>query len=84
MEAFQWHDHPSWEQNRDRDLPTLGEVAGGILVIDGKWQWSSEPNYRQISNTKGIKSSNLDISRLILQLHLPNPLKPGVKSRMKM
>ena len=30
------------------------------------------------------KSQNLDVSRLVLQLSLSNPLKPGVKSRMKM
>ena len=27
---------------------------------------------------------NLTVSRLVLQVSLPNPLKPGVKSRMKM
>ena len=27
---------------------------------------------------------NLNISRLVLQLHLHNPLEPGVQSRMKM
>ena len=30
------------------------------------------------------KSQNLDVSRLVLQLFLPNPLKPGVKPRTKM
>ena len=30
------------------------------------------------------KSQNLIVSRLILQLSLPNPLKPDVESRMKM
>ena len=29
------------------------------------------------------KSQNLNVSRLVLQLSLPNPLKPGVKSWMK-
>ena len=41
-------------------------------------------NYRKISNIRRIKSQNLNVSRLVLQLPLPNPLKPGVKSRMKM
>ena len=40
--------------------------------------------YCKISNIKGTKSQNLNVSRLILQLSLPNPMKPGVKSRMKM
>ena len=32
----------------------------------------------------GTKSKNLHVSRLVLQLSLPNPLKPGVTSGMKM
>ena len=41
-------------------------------------------NYRQTSNLSGNKFQNWNFSHLILQLSLPNPLKPGVKSRMKM
>ena len=37
-----------------------------------------------MSNTSGAKYQNLTGSRLVLQLPLPNPLKPGVKSTMKM
>ena len=40
--------------------------------------------YCQTSNIRCSKSKNLNVSCLILQLSLPNPLKPGVKSRMKM
>ena len=40
--------------------------------------------YRKISNIRRTKSPNLNVSRLVLQLSLPNPMKPGVKSRMKM
>ena len=40
--------------------------------------------YRKISNIRRTKSQNLNDSRLVLQLSVPNPLKPGVKSRMKM
>ena len=40
--------------------------------------------YRQISNIRLTKSQNLPDSRLVLQLSFPNPLKPGVKSRIKM
>ena len=40
--------------------------------------------YRKSSNIRGTKSQNLNESRLVLQLPLPNPVKPGVQSRMKM
>ena len=38
----------------------------------------------KISNISCIKSQNLNDSCLIFQLSLANPLKPGVKLRMKM
>ena len=40
--------------------------------------------YRKVSNIRRTKSQKLNDSRLVFQLSLPNPLKPGVKSRMKM
>ena len=40
--------------------------------------------YCQTSNTRCTKSQNLNVSRLVLQLSLSNPLQPGVKSSMKM
>ena len=40
--------------------------------------------YRQVSNIRRTQSKNTNVSRLVLQLSLPNPLKPGVKLRMKM
>ena len=43
-----------------------------------------EFHYRQTSNIGYTKSQNLNDSRLILKLYLPNPLKPGVKSSMEM
>ena len=41
-------------------------------------------SYRKISNIRRTKSPNLDVSRIVVQLSSPNPMKPGVKSRMKM
>ena len=41
-------------------------------------------DYRKLSNIRRTQSPNLNVSRLVLQLSLPNPMKPGVKSRMKM
>ena len=40
--------------------------------------------YRQFSNISRIQSQNINVSRLVFQLSLPNPLKPDVKLRMKM
>ena len=40
--------------------------------------------YRKISSRRPTKYQNVNDPRLTLQLSLPNPLKPGVKSRMKM
>ena len=45
--------------------------------------WSNF-DYCQTSNIGHTKSHNLNVSLLILQLSLPDPLKPGIKSRMKM
>ena len=36
-------------------------------------------NYRKISNIRRTISPNLNVSRLVLQLSLRNPVKPGVK-----
>ena len=40
--------------------------------------------YRQVSNIRRTKSQHLKDYRTVLRLPLPNPLKPDVKSRMKM
>ena len=40
--------------------------------------------YRKISNMSHTKSPNLNVPRLVLQLSLPNQMKPSVKSGMKM
>ena len=40
--------------------------------------------YRQVSNISRTKSQHLKDSRTVLRLSLPNPLKPDVKSTMKM
>ena len=40
--------------------------------------------YREISNIRHTESENLSDCRLVLQLPLANPLKPGVKLRTKM
>ena len=44
----------------------------------------SRMKYLQFSNIRRTQSQNIDVFRLVLLLSLPNPLKPGVKLRMKM
>ena len=39
--------------------------------------------YRQTNDIRHTKSQNLNVSHLVLQLSLPNPWKPGVKSDNK-
>ena len=41
-------------------------------------------DYRRVSNISRTKSQHLKDSHAVLRLSLPNPLKPDVKSRMKM
>ena len=41
-------------------------------------------NYRKTSSISRTKSQNLNVSCILLQLFSLNPLKPGVKLRMKM
>ena len=41
-------------------------------------------DHRQVSNIRRTKSQHLKDSRTVLRLSLSNPLKPDVKSRMKM
>ena len=48
------------------------------------WCYPEQIDYRKISNIRRTKSQNLNDPRLILQLSLPNQLKPGVKWTMKM
>ena len=59
-----------------------------IWTIDDQIHWSviciTNPQYRKVSNIRGTKCQNLNDSRLVLQLSVPNPLKPSVESIMKM
>ena len=65
----------------------LGQMTLGLQVK--VWFVTSDTHvcsrdYRKISNIRRTKSPNLDVSSLVVQLSYPNPMKPGVKSRMKM
>ena len=61
---------------------TVRFVGEGSCCHTMCWFWQS--NYRQVSNISGTKSQHSSDSRNVLRLSLPNPLKPVVKSRMKM
>ena len=43
-----------------------------------------EHYYRHTFSINSTKLKKINVSRLVLQLSLPNPMKPGVKSEMKM
>ena len=62
-------------------LPGINELYTNTLVPWSLWWYM---NYRQVSNIRRTKSQHLKDSRTVLRLSLPNPLKPDVKSRMKM
>ena len=55
------------------------EVADGLVT-----QGAMALTYHKTSSISRTKYQNLDVSFLVLQLSLLNPLKPGVKSKMKM
>ena len=56
-----------------------------LLCFVFLWLWYMALwSYWKSSNISHTKSQQLNVSRLVLQFSLPNPLKPGVKLRMKM
>ena len=61
-------------------IPYISMTPATIFPVTA----SSRCDYRQVSNISRTKSQHLKDSRTVLRLSLPNPLKPDVKSRMKM
>ena len=57
-----------------------GHCVSTNVIKDGNENFK----YCKVSNISRTKSQNLNDSHLVLKSSLPNPLKPGVKSRMKM
>ena len=51
-----------------------------VKEATGEFMWSIYL-YCQTSYIRHIKFQNLHVSHPVLQLSLPNPLKPGVKSK---
>ena len=54
------------------------------IIGNPSWQSGRDLEYRRTSNIRSTESQDLNASHFVLQLPLPNLLKPGVKSRMKM
>ena len=53
-------------------------------IYEAPNQWIYVLLKHQASNTRRTKSQNLNISCIVLYVTLCNPLKPGVKSGVKM
>ena len=60
------------------------KMCAAVYVIHSADTVDPYNTYRQTSSILCIKSINLNVSRLVLQLSSPNLLKPCVKTRMKM
>ena len=73
----------AWRRLGDKPLsgPMMVRLPTHICVTRPQWV---KAIYRIISNISRTESPNLNDPRLVLHLPLFNPLKPGVKSRMKM
>ena len=55
-----------------------------VTVLKNHYGAASKKKYRQVSNIRRTNSQHLKDSRTALRFSLPNPLRPDVKSRMKM
>ena len=78
---------PEAQLSREPRAPQaiIGTIDFWRFVLKGPiWSQIMIARYRKISNIRHTKSSNLNFSRLGLQLSLRNILKPGVDWRMKM
>ena len=67
-------------------LSVSGHKAAGVSVPheDYVGKKDIQRKYRKTSSISRTKFQNINFSYHVLQLYLPNPLKPNVKLRMKM
>ena len=78
-DPIHWHIYASLGGDELRAGPSIQAILECISEVR-----VNLPIYRKVSNIRRTQIQNLNNSRLNMQLPLPNPLKPGVKSRMKM
>ena len=76
-----WRHCNGFESNQTSNYQGFGKLSLYLPVAG--WFIDNKNTYRQISNITRTKYQNLNVSRFVLQLSLPKPLKPGVKSIIK-
>ena len=74
----------AWRRPGDKLLsePVMVSLLTHICVTRPQWVKMNKI-YRQISNTRRNQYHHLNVSRIFYQLLLSNPLKPKVRSEMK-
>ena len=70
--------------DKEEDSSHIKDKAQSNTAFKVRNAYSSWFYYRQVSYIRRTKSQHLKDSRTVLRLSLGNPLKPDVKSRMKM
>ena len=80
IREWKWENCHWFEKERLRAKCSICFQIGDDFV----WIVFNNPKYRKFSNIRRTQFPNINLSRLVLQLSLPNPLKPCVKLRMKM
>ena len=82
---YDWHKSSSWHWAHDtNEFFETRWIPPPVYRHQEHHRSTKSLNYRQISNISHTKSQTLHVSRLVLHLSLPNPLKPNVTSIMKM
>ena len=74
-----WCIYAKWVSTNSGNGLSLGSCVLSSVLLQAR-----RTNYHKISNIRCTKSPNLNVPRIVLRLSLPNPMKPCVKSRMKM
>ena len=69
--------------NQNIHITLASKYEGNSDRQNSNWHtWCFFYYYRQTSIISRTKSQNLNVSNLVMHLPSPNPLKPGVASRM--
>ena len=81
---FETSSPPLWRHCNEKIILCLIGGLHARHIYEGYGYGITLQIYRKLSNIRRTQNQNLNVSRLNMQPPLPNPLKPGVKSRMKM